>query len=63
MKDPRFIAKMMTEQNRTSLDDLWLRYWANGGTADKSEFDAYLNGSAERDPFELKILAWAIEDL
>lgn len=63
MEDPRFVARMMAEKDPRWLDDLWVSYWANGGSADKTEFYAYINGLADRNPFELKILAWAIEDL
>ena len=63
MKDSRPTARMMVLQNSDCLQDLWLRYWANGGTADKFEFDAYLHGLMERDPFDQKILTWALQDL
>lgn len=61
MEDPRRTARAMIEQQTITLDDLWVRYWANGGSAHAFEFDAYLNGAQELDPFELKILAWSLE--
>jgi hypothetical protein len=63
MKDPRPAARMMVQHDPDCLEDLWLRYWANGGTGDKFELDAYLHGLIERDPFDQKILAWALHDL
>lgn len=63
MEDSRPAARMMVLQDSDCLEDLWLRYWANGGNADKFEFDAYLHGLMERDLFDQKILAWALQDL
>ncbi|MFC0458205.1 hypothetical protein ACFFGR_16880 [Arthrobacter liuii] len=51
----------MLEFNDTTLDELWLWYWAYGGEAEPFEFDAYLHGLQSRDEFDLKILAWAVE--
>jgi hypothetical protein len=59
----RFVARMMLMQDVGWIDDLWLWYSANGGNADKLDFSAYLHGLQDRDPFEAKILAWALEDL
>lgn len=63
MEDPRETARTLIEQQAISLEDLWVRYWANGGSFQPFEFDAYLNGAQRSDPFELKILIWAMEDL
>jgi hypothetical protein len=63
MKNPQLVARTMTLQDASWLEDLWLQYWANGGDADRFDFDAYVHGLSERDPFELDILSWAIEDL
>ncbi len=63
MEDPRAAARALAQQDPGWVYDLWLKYWAHGGSADIFEFDAYLRGYTERDPFELRILAWAIEDL
>lgn len=38
-------------------------YWANGGQAEQFEFDAYLHRACELDPFDLKILAWVLEEI
>ncbi|GGI02771.1 hypothetical protein GCM10007170_45270 [Arthrobacter liuii] len=61
MEDPRLTARVMLEFNDTTLDELWLWYWAYGGEAEPFEFDAYLHGLQSRDEFDLKILAWAVE--
>ncbi len=63
MEDPRIVAQTLAQKDPGWVHDLWLKYWAHGGSAGMVEFDAYLHGLTERDPFELKILAWAIEDL
>ncbi|MBT2515526.1 hypothetical protein [Arthrobacter sp. ISL-30] len=63
MRNPQQVAQMMLLQDCGWLDDLWLRYWANGGSAGIFEFDAFLHGLREPDVFEVQILAWAIEDL
>jgi hypothetical protein len=44
-----------------SLGDLWLRCWADGGSAHAVEFDAYPKGAQKLDSFELKIIAWAMK--
>lgn len=63
MEDPRIVARTLAQTDPDWVNDLWQKYWGHGGSADMIEFDAYLHGLTERDPFELKILAWAIEDL
>lgn len=63
MKNPKLVARTMALQDANWLEDLWLQYRANGGDAGRFDFDAYVHGLAERDPFELHILSWAIEDL
>lgn len=63
MEDSRETARALVQQHEITLDDLWAWYWANGGNAKPFDFDAYLFGIAERDPFDLKILTWAMEDL
>ena len=63
MEDPRITARNLIRQDPNYLEDLWLKYWANGGSVGLLEFDAYLNGLTERDTFELQILRWAIEDV
>jgi hypothetical protein len=63
MEDLRSVARMMLALDSGWFDDLWLWYWANGGNADKFDFDAYLHGFHELDPFDTKILAWALEDM
>ncbi|MDR6638585.1 MULTISPECIES: hypothetical protein [Paenarthrobacter] len=63
MQDSRETARTLVLDHEITLEDLWAWYWANGGNARQWDFDAYLFGIEERDPFELKILAWAMEDL
>jgi hypothetical protein len=63
MEDSRETARALIEQHAIGLEDLWVHYWANGGSVEAFEFDAYLNGAHKLDPLELKILAWAMEDL
>jgi len=53
----------MLQQNDTTMDELWLKYWANGGSAGVEEFDAYLQGLQDRDDYDKKILAWAVEEV
>ncbi|MDQ0118440.1 hypothetical protein J2T22_001618 [Pseudarthrobacter defluvii] len=63
MRNPRLTARIMVKHDPGWLEDIWLRYWANGGSADKFDFDAYLHGLSERNPFDQRILAWALDDL
>lgn len=63
MDDPRRTALNLIEQDDGYLHELWLRYWANGGQAEQFEFDAYLHGVYELSPFDLKILAWVLEEI
>lgn len=58
MKDPRLVAQMMALEDPRFLEELWLRYWANGGSVGQAEFGSYLQGPDGWDPFELRILAW-----
>jgi len=61
--DSRQTARLLVLEHEITLDDLWAWYWANGGNAMLWDFDAYLFGILERDPFDLRILSWAMEDL
>lgn len=63
MEDPRQTALKLIGQNDRHLQELWMRYWANGGEAQQFEFEVYLHGMYELDRFDLKILAWALEEV
>ncbi|WP_142059495.1 hypothetical protein [Pseudarthrobacter sp. B4EP4b] len=63
MENPKLIARTLALQDASWLEDLWLQYWANGGDGDRFDFDAYVHDLSERDPFDLDILSWAIEDI
>lgn len=60
---PRLTARTLIELKIISLQGLWLRYWANGGSANAFDLDAFLYEILEPPPFELSVLAWAMEDL
>ncbi|MFC8523938.1 MULTISPECIES: hypothetical protein [Micrococcaceae] len=53
----------MLQQNTASIEQLWLRYYANGGNADPLEFEAYIYGLLPHDDLDALILSWAIEDV
>lgn len=63
MSDPRQAERGLIELNIISLEGLWLTYWGNGGSADAFDFDADLYEIQDAPPFELNVLAWAMEDL
>jgi hypothetical protein len=56
-------ALKLIEEHVITLDDLWVQYWANGGNARELELEAFLNGAHELCPFDLNVIAWALEDL
>jgi len=62
MRDPRHAAGNLLGTRTISLDLLWLRYWAQGGTAGVLEFDAYIHGALQPEQFELKLIDWALEE-
>jgi hypothetical protein len=45
-----------------SQDDLWMRYFALGGAAMPTEFEAYLAGALSPEPGERDILVHAINE-
>lgn len=63
MKNPWLVARLMVIDDPNFLQDLWARYWANGGRADKFAFDALLQGLFTPDEFDHHILTWAFQDL
>jgi hypothetical protein len=63
LEDPRLTALNFIRQDKNYLDELWLKYWAQGGSAGSVEFEAYLHGLTQRDSYDLQILRWAIDDI
>jgi hypothetical protein len=62
MLDPRTQAQVLVSNDADALHRLWVWYRGNGGDAGLLEFDAYLYQLIVLDPFDLKILSWALED-
>ncbi|WP_258805714.1 hypothetical protein [Pseudarthrobacter sp. NS4] len=62
MLDPRMLAQVLVRDDNVSLRLLWAWYRGNGGNAGLMEFEAYLYELTSLDAFDLKILAWALED-
>ena len=62
MEDPRVTARWLVEQHVLTLEELWVRYWANGGRAGEQELDAYVYGALEPYPLQVAIIGWALED-
>ena len=62
-EDPRLTALNLIRQDKNYQDELWLKYWANGGSAGSVEFGAYLSSESRPDSFDLQILRWAIDDV
>lgn len=63
MDNPRQRARELLARHEITLERLWLRYWAEGGSASEPEFDAYLHGAFFQPRFELRVLNWAMEGL
>jgi hypothetical protein len=47
---------------RLSVQDLWLRYLALGGSGDAFEIDGYLQGMVPLDSFQQDVLAQAVNE-
>lgn len=62
MLDPRPQAQVLVCNDDVALRILWSWYWGNGGNAGLVEFHAYLYELIALEAFDLKILAWALED-
>jgi hypothetical protein len=45
-----------------TVQDLWLRYLALGGTGDAFDLDGYLQGLVPLDPFEQDVLAQTLNE-
>jgi hypothetical protein len=63
MEDPRCAAKELLATPGVELWLLWLRYWANGGSGQEWELDAFIPGLPVLEEYDLKLLGWAVEDL
>ncbi|WP_416405536.1 hypothetical protein [Arthrobacter sp. LFS091] len=63
MNDPRQKARDLLEHDNVTLERLWIKYWSEGGTADRLELDAYVHEALKPHPFELTLLDWAVDDL
>ncbi|MBT2566962.1 hypothetical protein J7I84_10745 [Arthrobacter sp. ISL-85] len=63
MGNSQQVARVMVLQDPGWLEELWLRFWANGGSAGIFEFDAFLHGLRDPDVFEVEILDYAVDDL
>ena len=54
------MAPELVQQDKTSIDEIWLRYFVNGGNADPLGFEAYLHGLLDADECGALILFWAL---
>lgn len=63
MEDPRRTVLNLIDLGGWTVQDVWVMYWSQGGEAEQFEFDAYLHGAYELAPFDMKILAWALEEI
>jgi hypothetical protein len=64
MTDDERHRRMDTARLRAQLtvQDLWLRYLALGGTGDAFDLDGYLQGLVPLDPFQQNVLAQALNE-
>ena len=63
MDDPRKTAREYLQRGTATLDQLWARYWGNGGSAGPVEFEAYLYAAQDPPAQELEILGWALTEI
>ncbi|MFK4637257.1 hypothetical protein [Paenarthrobacter histidinolovorans] len=61
--DPRQSARNLLQLDTVTIERLWIRYWAEGGSADLLELDAYVHEALRPPAFELTLLGWATERL
>jgi hypothetical protein len=64
MTDDQRHRRMDTARDRAELtvQDLWLRYVALGGTGDAFDLDGYLQGLTPLDTFQQDVLAQALNE-
>ncbi|MDQ0664448.1 hypothetical protein QFZ35_002946 [Arthrobacter ulcerisalmonis] len=63
MEDPRVTARAMIGHGEIDVNQLWLRYFANGGNALAFEFESFLYGVCEPTTLDLDLLGFAVEEL
>ena len=56
-------AQSMIEHDETDVNELWLRYFANGGNALALEFESFLYGLHEPGDLDLDLLGLAVDEL
>ncbi|MCF3141103.1 hypothetical protein LRQ04_17780 [Paenarthrobacter sp. AR 02] len=61
--DPRQSARNLLQREAITLEQLWIKYWAEGGNATPVELDAYVHDALEPHEFELTLIAWAMEGM
>lgn len=63
VEDPRLTAQSMIDHDETDVNEIWLRYFANGGNALALEFESFLYGLHEPSDLDLDLLGLAVEEL
>ena len=63
VEDPRVTARSMIAQDEIDVDELWLRYFGNGGNTLSFEFESFLYGMNEPSALDLDLLGLTIEEL
>jgi hypothetical protein len=61
--DLRLRARILLQQDDLALVDLWILYWGHGGDCDPFEFDALIHELLPVSWFNMRALAWAVDDL
>jgi hypothetical protein len=61
--DLRLRARTLLQREDLALVDLWIQYWSHGGDCDPFEFDAFIHDLLPVSWFDMRALAWAIDDL
>lgn len=61
--DPRLAARALIESGGPTIPQIWLKYWALGGTADVMELDAFIHGIPLLKGLEVELLTLALKEL